>query len=288
MSMILLSVIITILVACNVFGQVTKIDRVDTTIILSHPNSLIADTVKIDSFSFRKIPNNAFDVGEYLKFEVRYGFVTAGDAVISVSDTVFYNNRKSYKIEFSVDSRPFFNWIYKVEDRYFTLIDVEGIFPWRFEQKIREGKYRRDFTAEFDQLNGIARTNEGVYPIPRYVQDIMSAFFYTRTVDFSEYKPGQKLQLQNFYKDSTYSLDVKFKGRQVVEVPAGKFRCIILEPLAKEGGLFKSEGKIYIWLTDDERKMPVKVSTKILIGSIESELVEYRGLKGPLTSKVFD
>jgi len=255
-------------------------------LLLSLAVSLAQEPPKDSSASFRKIPQNAFAAGEYLKFEVNYGFVTAGEAVMKISDTTWPNGRRCYKIEFTVDSKPFFNWIYKVQDRYLTVLDSEGLFPWRFEQHIREGGYTRDFTADFDPVMNIARTSEGDHPIPPYVHDIMSAFYFTRTVDFSGYAPGQKLHLQNFYKDSTYELDVKFKGRQTIEVGAGKFNCIVVEPLAKEGGLFKSEGRVYVWLTDDERRIPVKVSTKIVIGSIDSELVGYGGLDGPIRAKV--
>ena len=71
-----------------------------------------------------------------------------------------------------------------------------------------------------------------------------------------------------------------------MEVEAGKFNCIVIEPLAREGGLFKSEGKVYIWLTDDDLKMPVMVSTKIAIGSVDSELIEYVGVAGPVKAKI--
>ena len=242
----------------------------------------------MESDTLRRIPNVAFGPGEYLRFEVKYGFITAGDAVMRISDTTYGNGRRCLRVAFSVDSKPFFNWIYKVEDRYSTFIDADGMFPWRFEQHIREGGYKRDFTADFDQRNHIARTTGGIYTIPPYVQDIMSAFYYARLVDYSGYRPGQKLHLQNFYKDSTYELDVKFKGRQTIEVGAGKFNCIIVEPLAREGGLFKSDGRAFVWLTDDERKIPVKVSSQIAIGSIDSELVEYGGITGPISAKVKD
>ncbi|MGA2622223.1 MAG: DUF3108 domain-containing protein [Bacteroidota bacterium] len=271
-------------------------DRPD--IVVGNPVFMFQDTIparkdsavaRADTISFasmRKVSNYAFSSGEYLKFEVKYGFISAGDAVMKISDTVYSNGRKCFKIEFQVDSKPFFNWIYRVKDRYSTIVDSEGVFPWRFEQHIREGNFRRDFTAEFDQINHVAKTSEGSHRIPAYVQDIMSAFYFTRLVDFSNYHPGQKLHLQNFYKDSTYELDVKFKGRQTIDVAAGTFNCIVVEPLAREGGLFKSDGHVYVWLTDDERKLPVKVSTQIIIGSIDSELTEYRGINGIISAKV--
>ncbi len=240
---------------------------------------------RISPDTMRRLSNTAFAGGEYLRFDVNYGFVTAGEGIMRVRDTT-YNSRKCYAIEFTLSSKPFFDVFFKVRDRYFTIVDKEGLFPWRFEQHVREGGYTRDFTAEFDQRRHEAITTEGRYSIPPYVQDMMSAFYFTRTVDFSGYKVGQRLHLQNFYKDSTYELDVKFRGRQTIEVDAGKFNCIVVEPLAKEGGLFKSNGTVFIWLTDDERKVPVMVTTKIRIGDVDSELVEYVGIAGPLNAKI--
>jgi hypothetical protein len=261
--------------------------RNDTFTGIQQPVAAMTDTVRLNPLdTLRRLENRAFASGEYLKFDVKYGFVTAGDAWMTISDTTIPNGRVCHRVNFAVDSKPFFNWIFKVVDRYSTFIDSKGMFPWRFEQHISEGNFKRDLVADFDQVNHIANTSEKSYPIPAYVHDIMSAFYYARTLDFKGYRPGQKVHLQNFFKDSTYELDVKYKGRQQIEVPAGKFNCVIIEPLAREGGLFKSDGQVYIWLTDDERKMPVKVSTKIVIGSIDSELVEYRGLNGPVPSKI--
>ncbi|MBI4810085.1 MAG: DUF3108 domain-containing protein [Ignavibacteriales bacterium] len=274
----LMSVVIISFILLNyVYGQNAGVSKID---------HIKKDTVNINPLdTLRKIQNVAFASGEYLRFNVNYGFVTAGEAILSVRDTV-YNDRKCYLIEFNLNSKPFFDAFYKVRDRYYTFIDAEGMFPWRFEQHIREGGYVRDFTADCDQVNHSAITTEGIHSIPAYVQDMMSAFYYARTVDFSRFRPGEKIHLQNFYKDSTYELDVKYKGTQRIEAEAGEFDCIIVEPLAKEGGLFKSEGRIHVWLTNDDRKMPVLVTAKIVIGKVESELIEYRGLAGYLKSKV--
>jgi hypothetical protein len=166
------------------------------------------------------------------------------------------------------------------------MLDKKGIYPWRFTQYVREGKYKLDFTAEFDQINNVVKTKNNQYQIPPYVHDIVSAMYFVRTMDLSGKKPGEKIYLQNFYKDSTYQLAVKFLGYQQVEVDAGIFNCVCVEPLIKEGGLFKSEGRIIIWFTNDDRKIPVKVSTKVVIGTIDAELREYSGINGLIPAKV--
>ncbi len=237
-------------------------------------------------YKFRKVENGAFSVGERLVFDVNYGFITAGEAVMAIPEYDSVAGRKCYRVEFTVNSLPSFSWIYKVQDRYLTFIDVETIAPWKFEQHIREGTYRRDFIAEFDQVHHIATTTEGEYPIPEYVHDIMSAFYYSRTLDFSRSKPGDSIILYNFHKDKSHELHVKFLGRQELEVAAGTFKTVVVEPLVREGGLFKRVGRLVIWLTDDERKIPVRVNSKVLIGSIDTELTSYSGLVGPVTARI--
>jgi hypothetical protein len=237
------------------------------------------------SDEFRKIENKAFKEGEKLTFDVKYGFVTAGIATMHVQRIRRISGRNAYHIIFEVNSVPSFDWIYKVRDRYETYLDVEGLFPWRFEQHIREGSYSRDFSAFFDQRKGIAKTSRGEYEIPKYVNDILSAFYIARTFDYSTMKVNDVIKMQNFYKDKVHDLDVKYLGKERIKVGAGTFDCIIVEPLVQEGGLFKSEGNIVIWLTDDDLKVPVKVKTKVIIGSIDAELTQFEGLAGKLTSR---
>lgn len=246
----------------------------------------IAAAAKKDSSDdLRKLENHAFTVGEKLTFDVKYGFVTAGVAVMQIPEIKRISGREAYYITFEVNTVPSFDWMYKVRDRYVTYLDVEGLFPWRFEQHIREGGYKRDFAAFFDQRKGKAKTTEGEYDIPKYVNDIVSAFYLARTFDYSKMKINDRVHLENFYKDKVYDLDVRYLGKETIDVPAGEFNCIVVEPLVQEGGLFKSEGNIIVWLTDDSLKVPVKVKTKVVIGSIDADLTSFSGLAGKITAK---
>ncbi len=235
---------------------------------------------------FRKIEHSAFDVGEELTYDVGYGFITAGEAKMMIPRYSWMNGRKCYHVEFTVRSKSFFDNLYKVRDRYESHIDADGLFPWKFVQQIREGSYKRDFQASFDHTAQKAKTTEGEYPIEPFTQDVLSAFYFMRTYDYSTFRPGQKVYLKNFYKDSTYVLTVKYLGKQTIDVEAGTFRTILLEPIMKEGGLFKASGRIIVWVTDDERRIPVQVEAEIPIGSITSELTSYKGINGPIRAKV--
>lgn len=233
---------------------------------------------------FRKLENNSFSVGEKLTYDVNYGFVTAGVAVMEIPKIRKIAKRETYHITFNVNTVSSFDPFFKVRDRYETYMDVEGLFPWRFEQHIREGNYSRDFSAFFDQRKNVAKTKKGTFDIPDNVNDIVSAFYLARTFNYDTLKVGEGFYLENFFKNKVFPLEVVFRGRETVTVEAGTFDCIMIEPLVVEGGLFKSEGNIIIWLTDDEAKVPVKVKSKVIIGSIDAELTKFEGISGKMTA----
>lgn len=234
------------------------------------------------------VPNTTFGFGEKFDYDVQYGFIKAGDGTIQVMNKPLnIKGRQAYDIRFSVKSTGSIDLFYKVRDSYRSAVDVKGIFPWIFEQRIKEGGYNYYSKVYFDQLGHYVYTQDKKkYEIPPFVFDLISAFYYVRTLDLSTRKPGDLIHLNTFWKDSTFVLSVKIHKKQIVEVPAGKFRCIVVEPVDLQGGLFRNIGEIHIFLTDDERKMPVKVATSIIIGNVSAELTKYSGLRGPLNSKV--
>ncbi|MDP4199058.1 MAG: DUF3108 domain-containing protein [Bacteroidota bacterium] len=235
---------------------------------------------------FRSWPNNAFTVGERLSFDISYGFITAGHAVMSIPAYRYVNGRKTYETRIEASSTSGFDWVFKVRDRYETFMDVDGIFPWRFEQHVREGNYSKDYDAFFDPVSETAETSDGNhYKIPKYVHDIVSAFYYVRTLDLTHSRRGDVIHLQNFYDGQTHPLDVRILGHQKVETDAGTFECAVVEPMVVQGGLFKSEGSIKIWLTDDDNHLPVKMTSKVIIGEITATLTKYEGARGPVTAK---
>jgi hypothetical protein len=239
------------------------------------------------TFSFRQLPNNAFTVGERLTFDINWGYVNGGQAVMSIPDYKYVHDRATYETRVEAFSNPSFDWIFKVRDRYETFLDVDGVFPWRFEQHVREGHYSHDYDALFDPEAQTAKTSDGhEYKTPAYVHDIVSAFYYVRTLDLTHSRKGDVIHLQNFYDGQTHPLDVRVLGHQQVETDVGTFECSVIEPMVVQGGLFKNEGSIKIWLTDDYNHMPVKMSSKVLIGEIEAKLVKYEGVRSPLSSKV--
>jgi len=237
--------------------------------------------------ALRYVSNTAFGFGEKLEYDITYSFIKAGTATFEVGKKVHeVNGRDCYRVSFLMASNPDFEFIYWVRDQYVTWLDVDGVFPWQFIQRTRERKYKKDYKAVFDQHKNKAVTSEGTFDVPPFIHDVISAFYYVRTFDLSSFKKGEVIRLQNFFDKKTHDLLVKVHGRERIEVDAGTFDCVIIEPMILSESPFGVDGKLLLWMSDDDRKIPIKVSTHIPIGSVDAELRQYSGTRGAITAKV--
>jgi len=222
----------------------------------------------------RKIQNEAFNVGEYLEFGVSYGILPAGKAVMQVPEIIEHNGVKCFKIISTAHSNGFVSQFYRVEDTVFTYVDYEGIFTHYFRKQLHEGGYRISRATDFNQRRHIAITGNDTIPTYSFVQDAFSSLYYLRTQNI---EPGLEILIDNHTDKKNYPLKILVLGRETIEVPAGKFECIIVQPVMREEGIFKAKGTIKIWLTDDKFKIPVKMQTEVFfLGSITAKLKELR------------
>ncbi|MFH2036074.1 MAG: DUF3108 domain-containing protein, partial [Candidatus Zixiibacteriota bacterium] len=221
----------------------------------------------------RHVENIAFGPGEKLTFDIGYGFINAGTATLEVVDLIEYNERPCHQIVTTARSNKFFSSFYKVEDRVESLIDAIGIFSWRFEKNLSEGSYRSVKVCEFDQENNLVHYEDSTYDVGRYVQDALSAMYYVRTQDLNV---GVSIFIDNFTDGKHYPLEVKVLKKETINIKAGKFDCLVVEPLLQSSGIFQHEERLTVWLTDDRLKLPVLMKSRVLVGSISAELTDYK------------
>lgn len=228
----------------------------------------------VSSQELRKIDNKAFKVGEKLVFSIGWEFIDAGTATLSVEEITLVENKPSFKITAVTHSNTFFSTMYKVRDRLESYVDVDGIFPHRYVKRANEGGYQRNFEVHFDQLSQKAAIDDrdsgnSVIKIPQYLQDIISAFYYVRTQTMVE---GQDIRLNVFDNGRYRAVNIKVVKRERISVEAGEFDCILVQtPI----GPFNNRSDLNIWLTDDQRKIPVLMKSKIIIGSVRAELESF-------------
>ncbi|MFT7344415.1 MAG: hypothetical protein ACI9XP_000999 [Lentimonas sp.] len=231
--------------------------------------------------------NQAFGIGEKLRYRVSYGFVDAGEAILEVKSTSKKGNgRDLYRVTGSGRTLGAFNAFYKVEDKYESFIDKQGIFPWFFERRVNEGGYiiNQDYTFKQHQY----KVNNGVgkeYKTPMAIQDMISSFYYARTMDFSNLKQGDVFEFKCFMDDEIWSLKVKYVKDETISIRKGKFKCHKFVPVVQTGRYFESEEDVNFWITADKNRIPVLVKAKIPVGTIKMHLVEWENLKNPLSSK---
>ena len=246
-------------------------------LVLVSAYGFIPDQTDKTDGEYRTIENNAFDVGETLTFWLGWQGINGGEAVLSVVDTVKVGDRWAYHIKSVATSNKTISVFFKVEDRVETYVDVKGIFPFWFEKHLSEGKYKADRYYTFDQLNNVVITGKNdTIKIPEYTQDILSSFYFMRT---QKLEPGKSFYISNFDNGKNYKVEVKVYKKEKVKVDAGKFNCIKIEPLLESEGLFRKQGRLYIWLTDDERHIPVLMRSKAIIGAFEARLISMKGVK---------
>ncbi len=223
----------------------------------------------------RVVPNRAFGVGERLEFSVGYGVIKAGTAVMEIAEIVKLDGRKCFHIVSTARSNKFFSVFFKVDDRVESFMDVHGLYSWRYDKHLREGKFRADVSMVFDQEKHLALYNQGkdTFEVAEYAQDVLSAFYFVRT---QELTVGKSLFVDNHTDKKNYPLEVKVLRKERVKVPAGEFDCVVVEPILKTPGIFEQKGSLTVWLTDDELKMPVQMKSKVAIGSIVTELISYQ------------
>jgi hypothetical protein len=218
---------------------------------------------------------DAIRVGERLTFSVRYGFIRAGVASLEIAGIEEIDDRPCYHVISRAKSNSFFDRVFKVRDTVESWMDADFLFSRRFRKKLREGGYRNETIVQMDQENRLAVYQDGrIFEFAAGAHDPLSAFYYVRTL---ELEPGKQIWLESHADRKNYPLEVTVHRREEVDTPAGKFQCLVLEPTLRTPGLFKHEGKLTIWLTDDERKMPVLMKSKVAIGSITVILTDYQG-----------
>lgn len=234
---------------------------------------------------FRKVNNQSFKPGEVLRYRLHYGFVDAGEATLRVKECDrTMNGRKMIHVEGVGTSISAFDWFFKVRDRYESYLDAEGIFPWLFIRRVNEGGYEINQDYSFMQHKQKVDNGKGkTFETPAMVQDMISAFYYARTLDFTNAKPGDEFMIPMFYDDTNFPLKIKFVKRETINVRMGKFKCLKFAPVVEKGRVFKSEEDLAVWVTDDVNKIPLLAKAKILVGSIKMEVVETKNLAGPIS-----
>ena len=222
-----------------------------------------------------------FKTGEKLSYVLHYGIFNAGVAEITIKPTkkVFYNNRNVLNMVGKGRTTGAVDMIFSVRDHYETYLDSKTLEPLQFIRRVDEGGYLISQEYFFNPDSNIVTTQDNKrFDVPEGVQDMISAFYYARTLNFDTAHFGDVYEIPAFVDNEIFYLKLKFAGRETVKLRKGKFRCLKFNPVVQEGRIFKADEDLIVWVSDDRNKIPIMAQSKILVGSIKMELTDYEGL----------
>lgn len=235
------------------------------------------------SWSPPKVNEPVFKAGEELSYKLKYGFFTGAEAHLRVEDSeTKFEGKPAYHIIADGNTAGTFDVFYKVRNRYETYIDKNTLLPYYYTENRHEGSYHHTDKVTFDHKDDKIIANKGVFPFKGNVFDFVSAYYYARNIDVSVLHEGQTLDLQYFLDDGVHTLSITYLGRERIKCDMGTFNCLKFSPTIIPGRIFKKNSKLYLWITDDNNRIPVKAHVEVIVGSITMDLTAARGLRYPL------
>lgn len=233
--------------------------------------------------------NVSFQSGESVTYYVFYTlagvWVHAGNVNFTVKQTSYRNN-PVYHVVGTGSTLESYDWIYRVRDRYETYLDTGTLLPYRFIRNVDEGGYKKFEDITFDHKAGTAAGADGVFKVPPCVQDVLSEVYMARNLDFDKYKKNDLIPFKLFLDNQVYDMYIRYLGKETIKTRYGRFRCIKFKPLLLKGSIFEGGEKMTVWVSDDANRLPVRIESPITVGSVKVDMMMYRNLRHPLTSRI--
>lgn len=234
----------------------------------------------------------AYDAGEWFRFRIHYGFVTAGYATLEVKEAV-KDNKKVYHAIGKGYTTGMSKWFFKVDDTYESYFDKATNKPYQSVRKIDEGGYTKDQEAFFYQssnkvlLKDYKSKVEKTFVVSENIQDVLSTFYYLRNhPDIDKLKVGESIVVDMFFDDEIFKFKLKYLGKEDLSTKFGTVPSMIFRPLVQSGRVFKEEESLTVWISDDDNKLPLRIKASLAVGSLKADLDGFKGLKNPFVIKV--
>jgi hypothetical protein len=232
-------------------------------------NIIILATVILAFFAQLSVAS----AGQRFEYDLKWGFVLAGHSVMEHSDATKANPSM---VESTTISADWMEGFYPV--RNYVRSELNGtntFYPSNYRITTLEGTYRKDREVRFELNEGKAlyidhlKGEEKNVEIPMKVYDPLSVLFKIKGMKL---EVGKSIFVTIFDSKKVWNLEVLVLKKEKIKVPAGTFNTIKINPLMKSEGIFKRKGAMYLWISDDPRRIPVKVKSKVAVGSITALL----------------
>lgn len=237
---------------------------------------------------YRQLNQKNFLRGEVLSYRFHYGFVSAGSADIEVQPLLYrVNNRICYRMHVNGRTTGTADFLFHVRNQYGSYIDTAAMIPQKSYRFIQEGKYKLNEVCEYDHATNTVKRNKNgkedfSYKVPDNVQDIVSSYYYLRTLDFAKMQIGEVITLKSFLEDTTINFSMQYLGKETINTDIGKVKAIVISPMMPKNKLFDGKNAVKAWFSDDDNMIPLKAEAKMFVGSVKMDITTYKGLRNPL------
>lgn len=209
-------------------------------------------------------------VGEHLAYDAKFGILNVGTASMDVLGIDTVRGTPSMHLRFVLDGGPFF---YRLHDVMDSWVGLDDFASRRFVQNFDEGGKQRENHYEIFPDSGYYRQAgvDSAAPTSRDALDDAAFFYFVRTVDLT---PGRRYTFDRYFKPDRNPVVLEVTARDTIDVPAGRFPCVVVHPVIKGGGIFKEGADGRMWITDDDRRLVVQIKTKFAFGTITLRLTD--------------
>lgn len=236
-----------------------------------------------------------FKSGESVEYSVYYHlawvWVDAAEVSFSISDTAFGNQKKLHFLSIG-RSKSSYDWIFKVRERFSSVVNPDNLNPLWYTRQSKEGSHTVNNTYLFDPekakiYSSIKDNSKEKYfsdtiAYNQTIYDILSATYYLRTIDFSIKDVGDTIYVNTVMDNELITLNIIYLGRELVKHKNSKYYSTYkLKTSGVAGSIFDEDSEMFVWVSADENKIPIKVESKILVGSVKAFISSLENPQNP-------
>lgn len=228
--------------------------------------------------------------GEVLNYRIHYGILNAGTATLTTLQTNYLGKPHFYVKGYGKTTgavRAFF----KVEDHYESFININDGLPSFYVRNVQEGGYTQHFETVFNQdnhtliLTDKEKNTSKIVKSVKDVQDMLSAFYYLRSLEPNDLKVGSVKKLNVWIDDELFPFQIKVAGTETISTKFGKINCLKIVPQVMSGRVFKDKEGVTLWVSNDKNLVPVAIKAELAVGSLKASLETYKNVKYTLAFK---
>ncbi|MFN3405026.1 MAG: DUF3108 domain-containing protein [Cytophagaceae bacterium] len=232
------------------------------------------------------IKTNYYKKAEYFKYNVSYGLLNPGVLTIETLPTLTsFENKTCYSSKVNLQLSGITGWLTSLNNSYHSIIDTASYLPCSFSRQIQENKYRKlEYTVfERDSARAVVKdTTNSENPklkhfhIKHDIDDMVSCFYLLRNIPFETMNKGDFVTIDVFMEDHSYNIRFKYIGETEIKLKKKKYNTIIVAPILPENNILSGDFPAKIYLTNNEEKIPLLMEVKLIVGTMEMTLEDYK------------